>query len=367
MAIIVNGNGPWTRDDGDRPGLYARFIQAAIAAIRVGARSKAATIKAIPAVSTGTAEAGKVYRITRLKEAEELFGADNVEDIRLLIIGGASEVVVSAFTEADVDTDYSTALNNLESYEFHVFVGPNGAGEGFTTDVATWLSETKSIGKNFVTVLADDNAEGSVNAVKANITEFVNDETVVYIANGTVKADLTIVKPELYAFYIAGTIAGAGLAEAITKKTVPFAEPSYRYSVIEIKDLLKAGALVTTVDGDEVQIEQGLTLGEKPYHKIRVVRAKQAMLDDIDRTVRRNYIGKITNSPDGQIAIINAVKKYLETLANGSVISDKFEVVLDPDYVSTGDELYLLISVRFLDSVEYVYLTTSVRLDDEGL
>lgn len=365
MAIIVNGNGPWTKNDGDRPGLYARFIEAAIAAIRVGSRSKVATIKEVPATG-GTAEAGKVYRITRLKEAEDLFGEDNVADIRYAIIGGASEVVISAYAPAvDPETvDYGSALAALETYEFHVFYGPQTTDSLFATEVQTWIVEMKNIGKNFVTVLGDDAAEGDVEAIKTNITQFVDDETVVYVANGGVEADGNVINSELYTSYVAGLIAGAGLAESITYKTVPFAEPSFRYGILAIKDLLKAGALVTTIDGDDVRIEQGLTLGVAPFHKIRTVRAKQAMLDDIDRAVKKSYIGKITNGPEGQIAVINAVKVYLQTLANSYVISDVFTVELDPDYPSVGDELYLKLSVRFLDSIEYIYLTVVVRNDD---
>lgn len=364
MATIINGNGPWPKNEGDRPGLYARFVEAAIAAIKTGSRSKVATIKKVPDTG-GTAEAGKVYRITKLKEAEDLFGVDAVDDIRYSIIGGASEVVVAVFTEAEPGiNDYSTALNALETYEFHVFYGPETSDSLLATNIQTWITEMKNVGKNFVVVLADNDAEGDVESIKTNITQFKDDETVVYVGNGVVEANGTVVEAEVYAAYIAGSIAGAGLADSITYKSVPFAEPSYRYGSKDIKDLLAAGVLVTTIDGDEVLIEQGLTLGVKPFNKIRTVRAKQAMLDDIDRAVKRSYIGKITNHPDGQIAIINAVKVYLTTLADSNVISDVFTVDLDPEYQSVGDELYLRVSVRFLDAVEYIYLTVVVREND---
>lgn len=365
MAIIVNGNGPWTKNDGDRPGLYARFVAAAIAAIKVGSRSKVGTIKAL--TGKGTAEAGKVYRVTRLREAEALFGEGNAEDVKYLIIGGASEVVISAYAvgTAETPTDYTAALAALETYEYHVFVGPAETDEFYlASDISAWIAEQKTITKNFVSVLADDEVEGNVTAVKANMTQFAEDETVVYIANGGIDAEGTVLKPQLYAFYIAGLIAGAGLAESITYKTVPFVEPSYRYNNLEVKDILAAGGLVTTIDGDDVRVEQGLTLGVKPFNKIRTVRAKQAMIDDIDRAVKKSYIGKITNHPDGQIAVINGVKVYLQTLANSSVISDVFTVELDPDYESVGDELYVRVSVRFLDSIEYIYLTVNVRQSD---
>lgn len=358
MVTIVNGNGPWVKNEGDRPGLYARFVQAAIAAIRVGSRSKVATIKAV--TGTGSAEPGNVYRITRLRDAEELFGKDNVVDIKYAIIGGASEVVVATYE----NDDYATALNNLETYTFHVFYGPVNIEAGFATDLKTWLTEMKQVGKNFVAVVADNQVEGDVEGIKTNTTTFAEDETVVYVANGVIEADGTVLEPQEYAGYIAGLIAGTGLSDAITYKTVPFAEPSYRYRPIEIRELLKAGALVTTIDGDDVLIEQGLTLGKAPFNKIRTVRAKQAMLDDIDSTVKKSYIGRITNHEDGQIAVINGVKTYLQTLANNNVISPVFSVEKDPEYKSVGDELYLRVSVRFLDSIEYIYLTVAVRLTD---
>lgn len=362
MAVKVQTGGIFTKDPGQRPGLYVRFIERAIAAISAGSRSKVGTVKFEWDEVSGTAVADSVYRITDMEQANTLFGGDYTEDIRLMIIGGASEVVVSTITPDAVAieaTEWTKALNKLETYEFHVFVLPFEAPVSLSDDSYTWLKECKGNGMNFIAVFADPAAEGNITTIKAKAVE-KDDEYSVFVGNGVKNADGTQVPTDQYACYIAGLVAGTQLDGSLTYFDVPFPDVISRFRSTEIKDLLAAGILLTVMDGDRPRIEQGLTLGEGQFNKIRTVRAKQAMIDDIARAVKDSYIGKITNSPDGQIAVINAIKTYLETLANGNVIASDYTVELDKTTPSVGAELYVNISVRFLDSIEYVYLTVTV-------
>ncbi|HLO11479.1 MAG TPA: phage tail sheath C-terminal domain-containing protein [Pseudoneobacillus sp.] len=359
MAVSVKTGGVFTKDPGQRPGLYVRFIDRAIAAIAAGSRSKVATVKTV--FNGGTAADGKVYRVTNMEQAYGLFGADNCKDIQYLFIGGASEVVVVATSAVD-SAGYSGALQKLESYEFHVFVAPPNSAATLDSEIYTWLKTAKTNGLNFVCVFADESAEGVVATTKTKATAF-KDEYAVFVGNGVKDAEGTTVDSSLYATYIAGLIAGTALDGSLTYKDVPFAETITRFRTADVKDLLATGIFVTVMDGDAPRIEQGLTLGDtsaKEFNKIRTVRAKQAIIDDISRAVNDNYIGKITNNPDGQIAVINAIKAYLETLANGNVVAHNYTVELDKTQSSTGADLYINVGVQFLDSIEYVYLTITV-------
>lgn len=355
MAVKVITGGVFTKVDGQRPGLYIRFIESALAAIGAGARSKVAIVKSD---FTGTAVADKVYRITGLEQATELFGEANVKDIIQIFNGGASEVVVSTITEIE-STPWINALQRLETYEFHVYVNPIGSDAELDTAAFTWLQTAKGNGLNFVSVFASESAEGNVTQIKAAATA-VTDETVVFVSGGVKDASGNNVTADEYACYIAGLIAGRALDGSLTYLNVPFAETITRFRSSEIQELLAAGILVTVMDGDYPRIEQGLTLGESPFDKIRTVRAKQALIDDISRAVNKSYVGKVTNNRNGQIAVINAIKAYLTTLANANVIDPSFVVDLDPTQPSVGADLYIVVGVKFLDSIEYVYMTISV-------
>jgi len=354
MTVTVKTGGVFTKVDGQRPGLYVRFIEKAIASIGLGARAKVATLKTI---YSGTAVINKVYRIKSMDQAILLFGAVNVLDIEMMFNGGASEVVVVTADPAATAPGLTTALNTLETYEFHVFVAQPSvlllAAAAFT-----WMKTARDNGKNFIGVFSSTGVE-TVAAIKTAGAGFT-DEYSVFVANGVkdnLGADVTAA---MYACYIAGLIAGTPLDGSLTYYEVPFSETISRFRALEIQELLAEGFLVTVMDGDQPRIEQGLTLGVGQFSKIRTVRAKQSMIDDIDRAVNDNYVGKITNSPDGQIAVINAIKTYLTTLAAGNVIAADFVVELDKVVPSIGSELYINIGVRFLDSIEYVYLTITI-------
>lgn len=359
MAVTVKNGGTFTKSAGDRPGLYVRFVQKALAAIASGARSKVGMLKT--SFTGGTAIAETVYRITSLEQAQTLFGATNVQDVEYALIGGASEVVVMA-TAAAAAPEFTTALGVLESYEFHVFVSPPGATTIMTTAAYSWLSQAKTDGKNFIAVWSNASDEGNTATIGTAVTGF-KDEYSVFVGNGVVDATGTQVASDLYACYIAGLIAGTSINGSLTYYDVPFADVITRFKNADVKTLLTDGVLLTTIDGDKPHIEQGLTLGNaatNEFTKIRTVRAKQAMVDDISSAVNDNYIGKITNNVEGQIAVVNAIKAYLETLANNNVIDSNYTVAIDTTQASINSDLYIVIGVKFLDSIEYVYLTISV-------
>lgn len=357
MAVTVINGGTFTKAPGDRPGLYVRFVDKAIATISVGARSKVATAKVIPVTGGGTAVKDKVYRIKNMQQAVDLFGPTNVEDIERIFQGGGSEVVVTTYDPAA--STWSTILERLETYEFHVYVNPYSAAAALVTASIAFMKACRTKGKNFVGVFTDKATEGNVATTKTAATAAA-DEYSVFVGNGVKDAAGNIIDMEKYSWWIAGKIAGTPLDGSLTYLEVPYAEVITRYKSADVQELLAAGILLTVMDGDQPQIEQGLTLGTGKFNKIRTVRAKQAMIDDIDKAVRDNYVGKITNNENGQIAVINAIKGYLKTIADANVIAQDFVVDIDTTQPNTGAELSVVIGVKFLDSIEYVYLTISV-------
>lgn len=368
MGVTVKTGGVFTKVAGQEPGLYVRFVNKAVAAISSGARSKVATVKFNFTGAEGedtTAVADQVYVVTNLEQATSLFGAANIEDIQYIFQGGASQVIVATITKSSDEisnpTDWASALARLETYDFDVLVEPIGFTPELDTAMLTWFKTKNTLGLNYVAVFSDKTKEGNAAQLVTAATA-KKDEDSVFVVNGVVDANGNNVEADAYACYIAGLIAGTAIDGSLTYFEVPFASVMSRFGPTDVQTLLAAGCLVTVMDGDQPKIEQGLTLGDtsqNEFDKIRTVRAKQAILKDIDEAVNTNYVGKITNSEDGQIAVLNAIKTYLGTLA-GTVIDEVYTVELDKIQPSTGSDLYINIAIRFLDSIEYIYLTVTI-------
>lgn len=344
--------GTWTpSSEPIRPGLYLRFTQAAAAQVTGGPRG----IVAIPLKSfTGTAEAEKVYTITREAEAAELFGSANIQSIKFALQGGAAQVLVYTLAGTEPD-DYTAAFNALEVYDFNVFVFDGEVEDSVQDSALTWLRANRDEGKNFIIVFGGNDLSDQDPAQGNSRSTRLEDEAAVNLITGVVIGNNSYTSSE-YAPYIAGLIAGTPINRSITYANARVDDVTKRLRNSEITTALESGSLVLVSEGDRVRIEQGITTSGD---KIRIVRAKQAITDDLIRTAARSYIGKIDNNRDGQAALIAAILAYLETLENENVLIDP-TVQLDPNFESTGDKVYLLISFGMVDSIERIFLTINI-------
>lgn len=343
-----------------RPGLYINFVEAATAQITGGARG----IVAIPlkAYAGGTAEAKKFYTVTNETDAAALFGADNIQSIKFALAGGAQEVLVYTLPEIDgtnvtEDEAYTEAREGFEAYPFNVFVYDGEVSAEQLSAAVAWLQQNRQERNPFMFVAGGTAADDQDPALGNARTSQLADEAVVNLIVGATVDGVDYSSAE-YAPYIAGLIAGTPINRSITYTAVPVDDVTKRLRNSEIITALKAGSLVLVNDGDNVKIEQGVTTGKK---KIRSISARYAIARDIEKTARDNYIGKLNNNADGQAALISAIKAYLETLENEDVlILNDNSVVLDPQYPSTGDTVYLAINYQEVDSMEKILLTINI-------
>lgn len=343
-----------------RPGLYINFVEAATSQITGGARG----IVAIPlkVYAGGTAEAKKFYTVTNETDAAALFGADNIKSIKLALAGGAQEVLVYTLPEIDGTTvteeaAYTEAREAFEAYPFHVFVYDGEVSATQLSETVDWLKNNREERKPFMFVAggsaADDQDVASGNARTTSLA----DEAVVNLISGVTIEGVDYSSGQ-FAPYIAGLIAGTPINKSITYTSVTVDDVTKRLRNSEIVNALQAGSLVLTNDGDNVKIEQGITTGKK---KIRSISARYAIARDIEKAARDNYIGELNNNADGQAALISAIKAYLETLENENVlVLDENSVVLDPQYDSSGDTIFLSISYTEVDSMEKIFLSINV-------
>ncbi|QHZ58596.1 phage tail sheath protein [Brevibacillus sp. NSP2.1] len=349
---MATGGGWNPTDLPKRPGLYLNFVEAAAAAIKGGARG----VVAIPLLTYGAGATAKTfYTVEKEKEAQELFGAANIESIRLALMGGAKQVLVYTMPADPTADDYVDMREAFDSRLFNVFVFDQEADATEQDLTKAWVARNRSEGKHFAVVFGGTTADDADPAAGNARTARLKDDYVANLIDGG-KVGTTTYSSAEYAPYIAGLIAGTAINKSITYAQVPLDDVNKRLTNAQITAALEAGSLVLVHDGEKVKVEQGLMTSGK---KIRAIRARQAIATDITKTAADAYIGKIDNNPDGQAALISAIKAYLERLEASNVLMDP-AVTLDPEYESVGDSVYLLISFAHVDSIERIFLTINV-------
>lgn len=335
-----------------RPGLYTNFIEAATAQVTGGTSG----IVAIPlATYSGTAVAKQFYTVRNEAEATTLFGSANIQSIKFALLGGAQEVLVYAMPATPLAADYTEMRLNFEAYPFNVFVYDGEISATEQGNTVTWLQTNRTEKKHFMFVTGGTSADDQTPSVGNTRSTTLTDDAVVNLIVGAT-VDGTAYSSGEYAAFVAGLIAGTPINRSITYTEVLATDVTKRLRNSEIVTALGAGSLVLVNDGDNVKIEQGLTTSKK---KIRSIRARQAIATDIEKTARTSYIGKLDNNEDGQIALINAIKSYLEALEAINVLSEPV-VELDTRYSSTGDSVYLSIGYHEIDSMERIFLSINV-------
>lgn len=360
---MANG-GTWSASSlPNRPGIYINFQAAAVNAIAGGARG----IVGLPLTTFagGDLKEGEFRTIETVADAIEAVGADNAVPVIRALEGGAKEVLIYAAPDGTGDTPeaklkarFANIMTAYEMEDFNVFVYADNVSDDILTSTKTWVASCRDEGKHFIFV-AGGNAEADKNIATGNArSELLKDEYIVNLVTGVVLPDGKTATSGQFASYIAGLIAGTPINEAITYKEIPVSDVTLRLKNSEIQAALNKGSLLLIKDGNKVRVEQGITTNSTATArgKIRTVRAKQTVATDIPVAARDNYIGRITNDPNGQATLIAAIKSYLETLETERVLGNP-EVGLDSRYKSEGDSVYMAVSYDDYDSMERIFMT----------
>jgi hypothetical protein len=341
-----------------RPGLYINFVEAALAQITGGARG----VVAIPLFEYGVAPAGKFTTIETEKQATDLLGTEYNDAVLRVLQGGAKEVLVYTVpTNADAEQQYVDLRDAFEARPFNVFVFPGEVSPTEQDATLAWCQRNREEGKHFAVVFGGTATEDQDPTVGNARSVRLADLYAVNLITGVVLSDGSELASAEFAPYIAGLIAGTPINQSITYAEIPVADVTRRLRNSEINTALTSGSLVLVHDGRKVKVEQGIVTESNASKrgKIRIVRARQAIATDVSATACDNYVGKINNNEDGQMALINAIKAYLETLEINNVLISP-QVTLDPQRPSVGDSVFLSISYVEVDSMERIFLTINV-------
>ena len=349
--------GTWTPGvNPGRPGLYLNFVEAANDAITAGTLG----VVAMPCTKTvtGTATPGNFYTVDNKAQAIALFGADAATPIIYALRGGAREVLVYVPGAAEIGDTYEAVFAKYDTRKFDVFVFDAMVDDAIQDAALEWMQANRADGRYFITVFGCTSASDDTIVANgiARATRLA-DDFAVNLVTGFVDG-LAVRNSAQAAPYVAGLIASTPLNASTTYAATPFQDVNVRLTSLQIKDALAGGCLVLVNDGEKVKVERGVcTSGVK----IRRARTQMAVVTDVARTAERAFIGKVVNNEDGRIALVSAIKTYLEMLANDGVLDGaSLNVKLSETYPSTGDQVFIDMAFRDLDSIEEIYLTVQI-------
>ena len=217
---------------------------------------------------------------------------------------------------------------------------------------------------------------GYVSAIN-NIVTPVNNEGMVYVAPGLQmlradhRAQTVWYNGATVASMVAGLIAELPPGESVTKAVLPFSlNVESNFSSNQVESLLAGGVCVlvhgpgTTVP--VARVERGITTTaatsgiDAEFRSIRTVRILDAIAEGLRNALSLRHIGQSVNDAVGRQGVIDEVTTFLTSQAESRHIDPEFTVELDSSRSNTGENLFLNIGIRPLDSIEFIYATISV-------
>lgn len=194
-------------------------------------------------------------------------------------------------------------------------------------------------------------------------------EGILSVKNGVQLADGTVLTAAQATAWVAAATAAAGPTESLTYHQYEGAvAPVPVLTHTAIVNALKAGEIVFSESDGRVVVEQDInTLVTYDENKSRVWAKNRCLrvLDSIGADVKligeRQFIGKVSNNPDGRDLLKGAIIGYLTGLQNIGAIQN-FDAQADVT-VAAGmdiDAVLVGIAVQPVDAIEKIYIEVEV-------
>ncbi len=263
-----------------------------------------------------------------------------------------------------VNADYVDAMTAFEARQFNMFVLDGATAAELQTTVSTWVARLREEGKKIIAFIGGT-ISNDADITTANTRSTTNNyEGIVNVGVSGILDSVTYSSAEV-ACYVAGLAAGQQLKESLTYAVAVFDDVTPRLTHSQVVSAIQAGTLVLVHDGEKVKIEKGIntltTLGDEQsnvWKKIKSIRIMDAIATDTAKTAQDSYIGKVLNNEEGQVAVLNAIKAYFETLAPDLIDSD-FMVEVDTEKQANAetDQFFWKYSATLVDSMEQIFGT----------
>lgn len=345
--------GTWTSQNKILPGAYLNFRTNAPLSITLGDRG---TVVILQEVSKGTA--GEWYTITALDQSE--WPADVTASDKLLAneaLKGANKVIVYNLGTSHVADDIDTALASLMTVDFNVLVYPY--------DEATHETNKATIKAWVETMRSEEGVK--IQAVTAN---YVGDsEAIINVTQGVKLSDGTELTPAQSTAWVGGVTAGANINLSNTgRKYIGAIDVVPRMTKTEMEAAITAGEFIFKVDTAQnvtavydinslttITVEKG-----KAFTKNRVIRTIDGINNDITEIFESNYIGKISNNPDGRSLLRATLIEYFNELQQLNAIQNFVAEDVTVKVGTDSDAVVIDCYIQPVDSIEKIYVTVNL-------
>ncbi|OPY64081.1 MAG: Phage tail sheath protein [Pelotomaculum sp. PtaU1.Bin065] len=267
-------------------------------------------------------------------------------------------------TAGIVNQDYIDAMAAFEARQINAFVLDGATDSSLQTSVIVWVERLRDEGKKIIAYIGGTTSDDASIATGNSRSTTTNSEGVVNVGVSGILDGVTYSSAQV-ACYIAGKASGQALKESLTYASTVFDDVSPRLTHNQVVSAIKAGTLVLVHDGEKVIVEKGIntltSLGTdqgNQWKKIKLIRIMDAIAMDTAKAAQDNYIGKVLNNEDGQVAVLNAIKNYFETLSP-DLIAPGFIVEVDTEKQATAenDQFFWKYSATLVDSMEQIFGT----------
>jgi len=298
------------------------------------------------------------------------YDATNYAFIESVFLGSPTKVKVVVGAVGAVFSDIKDdVLQNSPDIDY--LVAPDYTADN--TVIISFITDKRAAGAKLKGVLVSTGSD----------KEYIIDVKV----TGAVDADLVALPNQ--ETRVAGVVAGLDPSRSATYYVVPEVDNVDAFADPDIE--IDSGHLIYINDGAKVKIARGVnsflsTTPEKGalFQKIKNVETMDMIAYSIREVVEDDYIGKFTNSLDNKNLIVTAVNQFLGVMADANYLNPSFDnkCILDLqahlDYaalngedttgynetqikkIDTGDNLYLIINCRLLDTIEDVVINVYI-------
>ena len=269
----------------------------------------------------------------------------------------------------------TNALSHFENTQFDYLCYPSAVDEDKTA-IVTWVKSQRNLGNMVKAVLANETAdyEGIINVTQS----------------GVVVGEKTYTAAEFTA-RVAGLIAGTDLRMSTTYTSVPEVDLIPYESRTETTEKVGKGEFILYKESGRIKVARGVnsltTVSDTTvtdiqskgdlFQKIKTVDIMDLIANDIRKTARDAYIGKLSNSYDNKVLLITAIHGYFDGLINDGLV-EKNTVTVDIDMeeqkkylksngvsistmsdqqireANTGDQVFIAVECKILDAIESI-------------
>ncbi|GBG11341.1 hypothetical protein PAT3040_06142 [Paenibacillus agaridevorans] len=252
--------------------------------------------------------------------------------------------------------DYSDYLDAVETQQFQTMALPS-------TD-----TDLKAVFVAFVNGLR--NNEGRKATLVLENYPGADSEGVISVKNGVVLENGAALTAAQATAWVAGASAAAGVNESLTYASYDGAvDASPRYTHTQTTTALQNGEFLFTQDGGRAFVEQDINTFTsfapdkgRAFSKNRVIRALDAINNDLSGLFSNYYIGKISNDANGRELFKNECVNYLTNLVNLGALQNfdpGADVIVQPIEGQT-DGVLVELRVQPVDAVEKIYISVEV-------